>query len=263
MQATFETSPKTANLPAWPRSAIILVAGRGRRLGSLPVPKCMLEVGGQSLLEHQVRALSSVGVRLFELVIGYASEQVMSHARTLATRYGVEFGFTYNPGFDTSNTLVSMALASQRLRAGAWCLNGDVLFPVSVVQQLRGASDEAILAIDPHACAQEEVKVIVDAEHRITAISKQLDPEHSLGESVGVACFRGSAAIAFAEALEAISGAVEHRDAYYEFALQEIASRVLLRAVEVEGPVIEIDFPEDLRQAREVVYPQIADAGAA
>ena len=45
MQAKFQTALESANLPAWPTRAIILVAGRGRRLVALAVPKCLLEIG--------------------------------------------------------------------------------------------------------------------------------------------------------------------------------------------------------------------------
>ena len=48
--------------------------------------------------------------------------------------------------------------------------------------------------------------------------------------------------------------------AYYEAALQAIAPRVPLRAIEIDarGEVIEIDFPEDLKRARESIYPRIS-----
>ena len=43
--------------------AVILVAGVSRRLYPLTEyrPKCLMEVGGQAILDHQLRALKAVG----------------------------------------------------------------------------------------------------------------------------------------------------------------------------------------------------------
>ena len=58
--------------------AVILAAGRGRRMGEMTEgrPKCLLPVGGQSLLEHQLATLSALGVAKITVVIGYCSDLV-------------------------------------------------------------------------------------------------------------------------------------------------------------------------------------------
>ena len=61
--------------------AVILVAGVSRRLFPLTEyrPKCLMEVGGQSIFEYQMQALISVGV-LEVHVLGYRREQIMEYA---------------------------------------------------------------------------------------------------------------------------------------------------------------------------------------
>ena len=44
--------------------ALILAAGRGTRMGekTSELPKCLLEVGGRALIEHQLETLAECGV---------------------------------------------------------------------------------------------------------------------------------------------------------------------------------------------------------
>ncbi len=70
--------------------AVILAAGRGTRLGNeytKGLPKCLLELGGQTLLRHQIAALQAVGVRGIVVVTGYRKEQVEECGRQLEQLY--------------------------------------------------------------------------------------------------------------------------------------------------------------------------------
>lgn len=65
------------------RSAVVLAAGRGTRMGALTedTPKSMLPVRGRPLLEHMLERLESVGVERFLIVVGYKRELIEQHFR--------------------------------------------------------------------------------------------------------------------------------------------------------------------------------------
>ena len=58
--------------------AIIIAAGMGSRLNPLTndKPKCMLELNGKTLLQHQIRALREAGIDRVALVKGYKKEAI-------------------------------------------------------------------------------------------------------------------------------------------------------------------------------------------
>ena len=87
--------------------ALILAAGRGNRL--LPLtkdrPKCLLEVGGEPILIHQLRALRRAGVRRFEIVTGHGEAIVRALCESLA---GDGLTFSHNEHYATTSSLCSL-----------------------------------------------------------------------------------------------------------------------------------------------------------
>ena len=58
--------------------AIIVAAGRGRRLGTETddIPKCMVKVGGRAILHWQLDALAAAGVDDVVIVRGYLGDRI-------------------------------------------------------------------------------------------------------------------------------------------------------------------------------------------
>ena len=57
---------------------VILAAGRGSRLNGVAAeaPKCLVEVGGITLVERQIRALRAAGVNDITIVVGCQADRV-------------------------------------------------------------------------------------------------------------------------------------------------------------------------------------------
>ena len=58
--------------------AVILAAGVGKRLWPVTQhrPKCLIEIGGQTLLSRYLGSLASVGVQRADIVVGYKQEMI-------------------------------------------------------------------------------------------------------------------------------------------------------------------------------------------
>ncbi len=230
--------------------AVILVAGVSRRLYPLTEhrPKCLMEVGGQAILDHQLQALRAVGIREVCLVLGYRREQICAHVEQhypdMAFEYRINHHF-----FETNTALSLLAAADTFLDRDFVYLNGDVLFEPALLDRVVRSPHRAALAVEVKRCGEEEVKAICDAQGRVQRLSKELDPALSLGEFIGVARFNAPFTAWFYKALES----VKHdglRNAYFEAALDRMADTQAMHAVDVTDlPCIEIDFPEDYEAA--------------
>jgi choline kinase len=118
--------------------AIILAADKGKPLAGFNpdrLPKCLLEIGGRSLLERQLETLFHEGVRHVTLVTGYKAGLIVEHVGELTTR--PEVAFVYNPAFDRGSVLRLLA-ASDALTSGdnVLVLDAGVLFHPRIMQTL-------------------------------------------------------------------------------------------------------------------------------
>ncbi len=230
--------------------AAILAAGRGTRLGQITekTPKALLQVGSQTLISRQLDALLEVGVSQVLVVVGYRQELI---AESVQQAYP-QVRFVTNPRFEKTNTIYSLYLAFPQITEDFFYLNGDVLMGPGLLRKLMAEKGHG-LAVEYKDCGDEEVKVRL-AEGRICEISKQVVTAEAEGEFTGIALFRRSMHEHFYESLKL---EVEQRDNvqdYFEKALDNITDEVALVPIDVgDEPVIEIDFPEDLVRAREMV----------
>jgi choline kinase len=233
-------------------TAIILAAGRGHRLGKLTKhePKCFLSVGPQTLLEHQLDALAGHGVKDVVVVVGY-------HGELVKARLNGQARAIVNPRHDSTNSLYSLWLAREHAREGFVLLNADVLFDPEILTRVLASPYPDALAVEcRRSFTAEEMKVELDG-HRILAMSKGLEPERSHAENLGVLKFSPQGArVLFDKTEELLAAGAEHE--YCPYAFNAIAAERPLHAVPVDGlPWVEIDFAEDLRRAREEVWPAI------
>jgi choline kinase len=233
--------------------AIILAAGVARRLYPLTFdkPKCLLEVAGQPILDYQVKALKRVGISKATIVVGYYKGMIINHLKTSFDEF--EFNFVNNPHFFETNTSYSLHLCEDVLREGECLLmNGDVLYPVELLQRVLDDDKDNVLAVEAKQCGKEEVKVIEGADERIVAIGKELIEENSLGEFIGVAKLSEVFNSQFADSLSQLIEAGGKAD-YFEAAIHPLLAKIELHYVDVSDlPCIEIDFVEDLDKAAEL-----------
>ena len=237
--------------------AIILAAGKGVRLNGTAGedPKCLVKIGGVTLIERQIAILNSLGVRRVTVVVGFGADRVRSVCKD-------SVGYVENAVFDKTNSLYSLWLTRDQLSEGFVVLNSDVLVHPRLVQDLLASPHEDALLIDyrdegtaPYG--DEEMKVCL-RDGRIIEIDKGIDPASADGENVGIAKFGPAGASLIVEEMDALvaSGNLRH---WAPRAFREFAQKRPLHAVATRGlPWIEIDFPEDYARAVNEILPRLA-----
>lgn len=236
--------------------AIILAAGTGSRLHGLAGdnPKCLMRIGGRTLLERQLTSLGACGVEEVTVVAGFRADRV-------AAVCGTDASVIENVRFAETNSLYSLWLARRLLTGGFLVLNGDVLFHPQLLSDLLHDRHEDALLVEyrprsPMAFGEEEMKVKVRGGC-VADIRKTLRWQHTDGENVGVAKFGPSGAQVLAGCLDAIVQQGGLRE-WAPRAFRQFARLRPLYAVGTRGlPWIEIDFPEDYHRAATDVLPLV------
>jgi L-glutamine-phosphate cytidylyltransferase len=230
------------------KRAVILAAGMGTRLHGRAGdnPKCLMRLGGSTLLERQLASLNACGIRDIAVVAGFRAERV-------AEVCGAQASIVENTRFADTNSLYSLWLARPLLTGGSVVMNGDVLFHPQLLSDLLCDRREDALLVEcrprsPHAFGEEEMKVTVRGGC-VRDIAKTLRWQEADGENVGLAKFGAAGASILARCLDDIvsNGAVR------EWAPRAFRQFGRVRPLHVVGtrglPWIEIDFPEDYERA--------------
>ncbi len=231
-----------------PTTAILLVAGMGRRLGT-ELPKCLAPLGdGTTLLQRAADALAQAGVEHLVLATGYRQNAIVEAARKLP----LSFELRRNPDYHRTQNAVSLWYCRDAVEGeGFYKLNGDVLFRPEVIERLASCHASVAVALDRAASlGDEEMKAITQGD-RVLAFGKAIAPHRAAGETLGIERFDADAGARLFDALGAAIAA-GRTDVYYEDVYGDlIADGVRFEAVDVSDlPWTEVDTPEDLAQAR-------------
>ncbi|MBZ0168713.1 nucleotidyltransferase [Candidatus Methylomirabilis lanthanidiphila] len=233
---------------------IILSAGQGKRLLPLTaeVPKCVLQVGGQTLVERQIAYLMKCGIDQVTVVVGFGAEKVEQVVRT---HFHPDQATTlYNPFFSVSDNLVSCWLVRHLMTEDFVLLNGDTLFEPAILQCLLDAPPGPItLVVDRKpAYDADDMKVMVEGR-RLLRVGKTLSPEQSHGESIGMTLFRGNGPGLFSEAIERALRKPDALRNWYLSVIDEMAQAGLVRTCPIQGlQWTEVDCLADLEQAQQL-----------
>ena len=165
---------------------VILAAGMAKRLRPLTdtKPKCLLEVGGKTLLQRTVDAMAATGITEFVVVTGYRANMIRDFLTAHYPQYTIHF--LDNADYEHNNNIYSLWMAGQIVRGKVFLLmDSDILCdPKAVAEVAR--QEEPALALNRHELGEEEMKIVVDNDNRITEISKTCRVEDAIGESVGI-----------------------------------------------------------------------------
>ena len=120
--------------------AIILAAGEGTRLKKYTehLPKGMLEFAGKSLLERQIAIFREAGIDDIVIVKGFAEDKIDFPDIT----------YYINVEFDSTNMLVSLFKAEEKLEGDVVVSYADILFDVDLLRGLLESEKDIAVTVD-------------------------------------------------------------------------------------------------------------------
>jgi len=152
--------------------AIILAAGVGKRLWPVTQhkPKCLIEIGGQTLLSRYLESLASVKIRQATIVVGYKQEMI--RAAVGSHCHGVDLSYLVNEEFHRGS-ISSLWIARTALSDDVVIMDADVLFHREILRRLVASPYENCLLMDDTVKQTGEECMVVVQGDRVVALSKK------------------------------------------------------------------------------------------
>jgi choline kinase len=241
-------------------TAVILAAGVGKRLhaASGGRPKCLIQIGGKTLLARLLEGLAAAGVGAAVVVTGFGDDAVRSAVG--AGPGGIRVDFAFNPRF-REGAILSLWSARDALAGPVLVMDADVLCGADLIARLVHSEHPNAFLLDASITPTGEEQMLLVRDGRVRNIVRGGLPGFELsGESVGFLKLGADAARLLATLLDARVAAghtgIEHEEVY-----PELLARVAVGYERVDGmPWTEIDFPEDVVSAEREVLPRILAA---
>ncbi|MEL6574541.1 MAG: phosphocholine cytidylyltransferase family protein [Pseudomonadota bacterium] len=231
-------------------NAVILSAGRGKRLSPLTDsrPKCLVEIGGRSILEWQLRAILANGIERIVIVTGFEADQVEQAVARMGLPVAPEMVF--NPFHAVADNIGSCWEARGHFGEDTVLMNGDTLFGADVLARLlREASAPVTVTADVKAHYDADDMKIRTVGDRLTAIGKVLEGPVD-GESIGLLRFLREGGGLFRSAMLQALAQPEALKRWYLSIVDALAAEGHVGVVRLKGEAwAEVDFPTDLIHA--------------
>ena len=153
---------------------LILAAGVGSRLFPLTehTPKVLVDVGGRTLLEHQVAAMRGVGILDILVISGHLGGLVAAKCQQL------EVHCKFNGDFATTNNLASLFLGLHEfgMKEQVLVINGDILIDRENLSGLISGTDSSILVGE--SFSHDAMKISLE-NGLVARISKEINEENA------------------------------------------------------------------------------------
>lgn len=236
---------------------IILAAGVASRMRPLTndTPKCLLPMGTQTILERAINNLLANDINDIIIVSGFLNHKIRDFI--IKTFPDIQITMIHNEIYDSTNNIYSLWLTKNHiLNQDILLLDSDIVFDKRIISQLKSCGYENSLALkSDHHLGEEEIKVTVAADGAITEISKTVNPDAAIGESVGIELFSAGFVNNLFAILDDMIVVQKDVNVFYEKAFQRaIEQGHKIYPVDVESfKCMEIDTTEDYGQAQKLV----------
>ena len=245
-------------------TAVILAAGVGSRLGDefADRPKGLLRIGDRPIIEESIQALARAHIRDILIVTGHQA----GHYESLEGDDGVSLRTVHNPHYAESGSMYSLYCARHALNDGFLLLESDLIYePRALTELLAHPADDAILLSGPTG-AGDEVWVSATGDN-LAGMSKDMDSlggdQDIAGELVGICKISSQLFRIMLRIAERAFATSLHYDYETDCLVAAAAERNIACPLVADLAWSEIDDPEHLRRAREIVYPEIQRRAAA
>lgn len=244
------------------RKAVILAAGSGQRLRPLTdnQPKCLVQVGGESILFRTLSTLAQYGIREAVIVIGHEGQKIIEATRDVFPQ--LQFTFVWANRYETTNNICSLWEARDHCDEDLLLIESDVVFEGEVLRRLLEEDGNA-MAVAPHRSWLSGTVVRMSEDSDVTSmfLGSDQDDAFRYDDTYKTANLYRLEKKFLADCyMPAVSAQVAQGnvDSYYESVLKDLmaAGQVEFKGVDVGDRLwYEVDDQRDLKAAEKMFAP--------
>ncbi|MBU1674081.1 phosphocholine cytidylyltransferase family protein [Patescibacteria group bacterium] len=234
---------------------IIPAAGQGTRLRPLTDdrPKCMVELEGKPIIEHQLEVFKEKGIDDVNVITGYMEEKI-DYPGIKKFR---------NPDYETTNMVSSIFCAEEVMDDDLIISYGDIVYNGEVLEKLLSSQAPISVVVDKNwrECWEARMDdplsdaetLKIDESGNIKELGKKPKSYDDIeGQYIGLMKFSGEAIKDIKKYYHSLDKNAEYDgkdfdNMYMTSFLQQIADNLMpLTPVYINNGWLEIDAPEDL-----------------
>lgn len=162
--------------------AFILAAGMGTRISRYieEKPKCMLDIGGTTLLQYTIDLLKSRGINNIIICVGYRADYIMARIKDDSVK------FVNNPFYDVTNGIATMWFAREYMTAeDTIIMSGDLYIEPSMLDELIKCKEDPVMIADSTRITEADYRFRFENSILIKH-GKDLSIEETTGENLGI-----------------------------------------------------------------------------
>jgi 2-aminoethylphosphonate-pyruvate transaminase len=243
------------------RSAIILAAGLGSRLGETGrlAPKGLLRLGEESILEESVQRLLAVGIQRIVIVTGHLAE----HLDPLEASHRGVVELVHNPHFADSGSMYSLFCARDLVDDDFLLLESDIVYERRCLTACLEAPSRNVVLLTGFSQTSDEVFVatrnsaLQNMSKDRRALAEEVPDCEIKGELVGISRISQELFSIMIEQATVRFRTTRHMD-YESDCLVAAARETPVTCLLIEDLICcEIDYAEHLARARDVIHPAV------
>jgi len=227
---------------------LILAAGVGRRLGNNTngLPKCLLDIGGETVIERLLRQIRKYDDNAtINVVLGYKYKEIIPKIGNC--------NVINNPFFDITSLNASLWFAKECFNDEIMVINGDIVFSEELIKDLIKNKNSSFITLDSRIKNDKEINVRVEGDK---AVRLSVKYKNYTGVYAGVIKFSKENAKLFINLIDGrIKRGFNDSNSYYFAPLRNMINKFNAEfyAFDFAGyDWAEIDYSKDIEAARQV-----------
>lgn len=211
-------------------------------------PKCLIEIGGETIIERQTRILLKSHVEKICVVIGYKADKIRERLRNIEKIELIE-----NKDHAITDNIYSLYLAKNFVKGEEFVLlNGDAVFDEEIIKKLVAEKEKDIAPMDSKLYDLEKLKVREKNGLVVEILSKTAPKEISDGSTIGIFKFSSEGGRIFFDEIERCVGQGTINK-WFEYSLNNILKKIRMRKLDIHGSRwVEVDTKEDIKRAQKL-----------